>query len=285
MKRAISNIAWSFDERLDAYDVLQEHAFLGVEIAPSLLFQDASSPIAPSAQLVRRRLKEIHSRGLKLCSMQSLLYGVADVALFEGRANRSRLFAALCQAIDLAERLEIPNLVFGSPKNRVIPDGMKDTEVVKIATEFFHSIGDYARKAGCFLALEATPESYGTNFLTRFENSAKFSQNLDHPAISVNFDIGSFIMNQEADEMSAMFQQYKSLVSHVHVSEPYLAPAPAAKNKDKLMKLFATLKSAQYPHYISIEMGRQDGGLKTLRDKAALLQSLFSNHPRGKCNH
>ena len=49
MKFAVSNIAWLYAERLDAYAMLRDYGFSGLEIAPSLLFAEENDPFAPSA--------------------------------------------------------------------------------------------------------------------------------------------------------------------------------------------------------------------------------------------
>ncbi|MDB2439177.1 sugar phosphate isomerase/epimerase [Hellea sp.] len=276
-KSAVSNIAWSFDERFDAYDILQKHGYSGVEIAPGLLFQDCETPLFPNATKIKTRISELQPFGLSFCSMQSLFFGVQGAALFEDAEKRATMGAALRARIDLASSLGIVNLVFGSPKIRNIPSHMTDMDAQQIAEQFFRELGDYAGKAGCKIALEANPKVYGTNFMNTFSQTADLAKAVQHPAISVNFDVGSFIINEDDTQMADMFQRHDPLVSHVHVSQPQLAPAPDDLGAQNLVNLLRALKSSNYENYISIEMKRSDDELTTLRDKAAKLKNVIAS--------
>ena len=61
MKLAMSNIAWSADERLEAYRILREAGSTGLEIAPGLFFHEANDPFAPDSAVARKALAEIEA--------------------------------------------------------------------------------------------------------------------------------------------------------------------------------------------------------------------------------
>lgn len=252
MKFAVSNIAWRPDQRLDAYRVLADAGCTGLEIAPGLLFPEEADAFAPSPAALVQVLGEAHSFGLDLVSMQSLLFGATGVALFGAPDERERLLVQVRRAIDLAARLGIRNLVFGSPQQRVIPEGMKPVDAGAIATEAFHRLGDHALAAGCFVAVEPNPAAYGTNFLTGIEQAFAFVARVAHPAVTLNFDVGAIHMARAADRTPEYLREMLPLVSHVHVSEPELAPAPA--DAAEARALLTTLEALGYQHWISIEM-------------------------------
>jgi hypothetical protein len=78
----MSNIAWSPEDRFVAYAMLAEAGAFGLEVAPGMLFSRSADPLRPEQQEERRALAEIAGAGLSLVSMQSLLFGVENAALF-----------------------------------------------------------------------------------------------------------------------------------------------------------------------------------------------------------
>ena len=159
----------------------------------------------------------------------------------------------MLRAMRLAHRIGIPNLVFGSPKQRVIPEAMSREQAGATAVAFFRSLGD--RAEGCCIAIEPNAAAYGTNFLNSMEEALAFVEMVDHPAITLNFDIGALHMNGDFDQLEALAQRGASLISHVHFSEPNLEPAPA--NTDDAERVFATLERIGYQGWCSIEMKAQ----------------------------
>ena len=259
MKLAVSNIAWMPKDRLSAYQLLTEFGFSGLEIAPGLLFHDADDPFNPTEQVIIRALEEIHDAGLSLVSMQSLLFGVEGAALFESVEARSRFETGIERAINLAGRVGIPNLVFGSPKQRIVPRDMSKEDAWSEAAMLFRRMGDTAQAANTLLAIESNPAAYGTNFLNTLEEASSFVSEVNHPAVKVILDIGAMHMNGEFGSTPEQISSICMKLSHVHISEPNLNPAPAdEKQAETILK---ALKVAGYNRAVSIEMKAPQGGL------------------------
>jgi sugar phosphate isomerase/epimerase len=268
---AMSNIAWSWESRLAAYAEMSALGITGLEIAPGLLFPGCADPFRPDEAAVRTAHDEIATAGLTLVSMQSLLFNVEGAALFGDADARARFRLGMERAIALAEQLRIPNLVFGSPRQRVIPSGMSSDAAHELATEMFHELGDAATNAGTVIAMEANPPAYGTNFLTTLDGALAFIEALDHPSIRLVLDLGAMIMNGEAHETVGRLSALLPWLSHVHVSEPYLAPAPA--DPASMIPLMMALQRAGYSRAVSIEMKQPEDGLRSVRNSLVALRS------------
>ena len=247
-----SNIAWAAEHRLRAYAMLAQHGFGGLEIAPALFFFAAEDPFVPSEVECGRALGEIAESGLSLVSMQSLLFGVDGAELFGDAAALQKLESGMHRAIRLAGRLGIPNLVFGSPKQRVIPKGMGTQGAFDRALEVFCRLGDMARVEGTVIAMEANPAIYGTNFLTHGEDALDFVRRADHPAIRFILDIGAMQINGAFDDTPTLIAKAAPMLSHVHFSEPQLAPAPA--DTAQAATIIGALQDTGYDRAVSIEM-------------------------------
>lgn len=266
---SVSNIAWAMDERLAAYDLLAEAGFSGLEIAPGLFFPTSDDPFDPDNPTAHAALDEITARGLSLVSMQSLLFGAQGAALFGDAAERDAFERGMTRAIDLAGRIGIPNLVFGSPGVRRIPDGMKVGDAWAYAADIFRRLGDKATAAGTKIALESNPTAYGTNFLTTLDEAEVFAAAVDHPDVSLILDLGAMHMNGTFDAVANRSTALVPRLTHVHVSEPQLAPAP--DDATDLVPVLSALRAAGYARALSIEMKRPEGGIDVLRGRTAAL--------------
>ncbi|MAM75981.1 sugar phosphate isomerase/epimerase [uncultured Tistrella sp.] len=273
MRMSMSNIAWLPDERHAAYEAMAEAGMTGLEIAPGLFFHAAEDPFCPPEHIAAEALSEMSGAGLSLVSMQSLLFGVTGAAVFEGEEARTRLHAGMLRAIGLAERFGIPNLVFGSPGQRRIPEGMTAAEAQDIAVALFRDLGDHAQAAGTRIAMEANPAAYGTNFLTTLEQNIDFVAAVGHPAIVLILDLGTMHMNDSFGTVPDRVAELGARLNHVHVSEPQLAPAPAPDTD--LAPMFKALKTVGYDRAISIEMKRAPGGLDDVRGAIARLSAAW----------
>ncbi|MEE4155023.1 MAG: sugar phosphate isomerase/epimerase family protein [Erythrobacter sp.] len=269
MRLAMSNIAWASEERIAAYRIMAEAGMTGLEIAPGLFFHAAEDPFAPDPASAHQALAEMADAGLALVSMQSLLFGVEGAALFEGEEARHRFELGMIRAIELAGRFGIPNLVFGSPRQRQVPEGVAMETALGQANELFAALGDRALAVGTRIAIEANPAAYGTNFLTTLGEAFAFVERVDHPAITAILDLGAMHMNGEFEEVPARVAAIGARLSHVHVSEPQLAPAPAPGRA--LGPAFKALEAVGYQGAVSIEMKRSERGLADVREAARRL--------------
>lgn len=252
MKLAVSNIAWPATERDAAYAILRDHGVTGLEIAPALFLSESIDPFVSTQGEVATAMKRMQAAGLELVSMQSLLFGVTGAALFEGEEARGKLIAAMERAIALAGRLGIPNLVFGSPKQRAYPDSLSASQAQEQAVTVFRRLGDSAVRARTRIAMEPNGRAYGTNFLNRVAEAEAFVRAVDHPGIVLNFDIGTLHMEGDFDAIEAIATAAVDTIGHVHISEPQLAPAPA--DPAQAARAIRALRKAGWTGWHSIEM-------------------------------
>lgn len=266
---AMSNIAWAPEERLEAYAILAAAGFTGLEVAPGLFFHATEDPFLPDEASAAEALAEIADAGLALVSMQSLLFGITGAALFEGAEARTAFETGMHRAIGLAERFGIPNLVFGSPLQRRVPEGLAMAEALGQAAEVFRKLGDAAAAAGTRIAIEANPAAYGTNFCNTLGEALGFVELVDHPAVVPHLDLGAMHMNGDFAGVAARLPDLAPRLSHIHVSEPDLAPAPA--DPAALAPVLRGLRDAGYARAVSIEMKRAPEGLAAVRRAVAAL--------------
>lgn len=265
----MSNIAWLPGERLEAYAILAEAGLTGLEVAPGLLFHAAEDAFDPDPATAREAMREVEAAGLVLVSMQSLLFGVEGAALFGSPPERAAFERGMRRAITLAGRLGVPNLVFGSPLQRRVPEGLVMADAMEQAADMFRRLGDAAAAAGTRITIEANPTAYGTNFCTTLEEAEALVALVDHPAIALILDCGAMHMNGVFASLPAKLPTLTPRLNHVHVSEPHLAPAPA--DSAALVPVLRALRAEGYAKAVSIEMKRPEAGLSEVRRSVARL--------------
>lgn len=262
MRLAFSNIGWEAGHDEEILSLLASLGFEGLEIAPTRIFAGRPYEELEKAAQWSGALRQ--SKGLEVCSMQSIWFGRTE-NLFGTDAEREALLEHTIKAFAFAQSIGCKSLVFGCPRNRCMPDGVSDPQP---AEEFFALAGQKAAAYGCVLALEANPPIYHTNYLNRTAEVLDLAERLASDGLRVNLDVGAMLANQEA---VSLLRGRTSLVSHVHISEPFLAPVePRALHK----KLGALLRQEAYTGFVSAEMKAQPP--ETVQKTALYLREVFA---------
>ena len=234
-----SNIGWPKEYDEAVYAALQAAGFAGVEIAPTRIFPAPPYDNLSAAVLFGGYLHQKY--GLAVPSMQSIWYGQTGNIFVPEEAEA--LLAYTEEAFAFAHALHCPSLVFGCPKNRRRPEGADPAA----AEAFFDKAGRLAMRYGVRLALEANSPRY-TNYLNTTAEVFALVKKLGNPGLAVNLDLGAILDN---GERLRDFAADLSWVSHVHISEPGLAPIQPRPEQEELALMLGV---AGYRGFVSIEM-------------------------------
>lgn len=259
MNLSISNIAWKPEQDASVYAAMEKMGYTGLEIAPTRIFPESPYTHLKEARAFARQLKEHY--GLSVCSMQSIWYGRTE-SLFGNREEREKLLDYTRQAIDFAEALSCPNLVFGCPRNRRRPEGADLGPVL----EFFQKTAAYAAECRATFSIEPNPPLYHTNFINTTEEACALTEKIraslsapsDREGIAVNLDLGTILENKESLEM---LPAQLPLIRHIHISEPGLV-CLTESHRDIYRSLTDLVRKAWKEHtwkgFLSIEMACLD---------------------------
>ena len=243
MKISVSNIGWNPGEDETVYRLMRDNGFTGLEIAPTRVIPEDPYDHIPEAVQFAEALRELY--GFVIPSMQSIWYGRTE-KLFGTEEERIRLTAYTKKAVDFAEAVGCPSLVFGCPKNRNLPEGADpDT-----AVPFFRELGDYAARHHTVIAMEANPSLYHTNYINTTREALRLIRKVNSRGFRLNLDTGTMIENNE--DLSVL-QGSEEWIHHVHLSEPGLGPL---QERPLHRELAAYLRSFSYPGFVSIEAAR-----------------------------
>lgn len=257
MKKAFSQIAWSQPEA-PALELLQEHGFHGVEVAPTKIWPDWGGATPHMARIYRQSLE---ARGLSVPALQAVLFGKPEAQLFGTLEQQVDFVEHLAKVAELANALESPVVVLGAPKNR-LRYAIPLDEAQEEAQAVFGALGDLYASYGTCLCLEANPVEYGCDFLTTTAEVKAFVNAVGSPGLGLHIDTAQLFMGQE--NLASFVADPDCPIRHAHLSEPFLAPLDASAKVPHKQNM-ALLAEAGYPNWVSVEMRESPNALDAIR--------------------
>ena len=264
----MSNLAWPADQEAEAAVLLEALGVKEVEIAPTKVF---AAPERAPVETVRAYAEFWRSHGISVVALQSLLFGRPDLTVFGGAVARRALQRHLVGLFGLAQLLGAQVLVFGSPGQRRVPEGMSTAEADKQAATMFTTLARFAEADGVVLAIEPNPVAYGANFVTDARSGAALVARVGHPAFRLHLDAAA--MTLADDDVGAAVMEGDPV--HVHASAPGLGALDnRAVDHGALARALAR---RGYQGAVSIEMVAQDPAraLDQVRDAVALVRAHY----------
>jgi sugar phosphate isomerase/epimerase len=241
---AVSNIAWEPSDDLKITERLLAAGVNAVEVAPTKVWPDLSRVSLASGRAYGAQWERA---GLPVVSAQSLLYGRPDLNLFD--ETRGQLVDYLNTVTDLCVAMGATALVFGSPRNRQRGD-MPFDAAHRIAVDVFGQLAEHAAASGACICLEANPQQYDADYLTRASDAAALVHAVDAPGLRLHLDTACMAL--AGDDGPACVTEFAPLLRHVHLSEPFLGPVGTPDQEH--IAIADALHSAGYQHYVSVEM-------------------------------
>jgi D-psicose/D-tagatose/L-ribulose 3-epimerase len=246
MKLAVSNIAWGNADLAGHLSLLSQLGCDGVEIAPSLIWEEpVTAPVADRREFRRT----VEGAGLKVVGFHSLLYTRPDLHILKRGSSEAAVeymggLAHLCADIGGG------TLVFGSPRSRS-RGSMSRAEAMDRAAAFFSECARVAQTTGMLFLIEAL-EAEESDFISSIAEAKTLVDAVGHPNFRLHLDARAMISSDEdvADICLRLAGEYV----HVHVGDPGLAP-PGSTGMDH-RPLGRALRSADYQGFVSIEMRR-----------------------------
>ncbi len=250
MEISISNIAWDINIEKKIISILKKKNIRYVDIAPTKYFKNIKDVTDRDVLKIKDYW---NNEGIKFYGMQSLLYGVQDLNIFSSEKDQKYILEYLEKVFKIGNLLGTSKVVFGSPKNRDRKN-LDNKIALEVATNFFRNLSDLGENFGQIICLEPNPIEYGCNFMTSTSEAAKVVKAVDRKAIRLQLDTGTILVNNEDIEL--ICQQYKDLISHIHLSQPGLLPVYLAGSSH--LKIANTIKNNFENQVVTIEMLTKD---------------------------
>jgi sugar phosphate isomerase/epimerase len=194
----VSNLCWTSEDR--ALALLRRYGITNLEIAVT-----ACQPWNDPVDAIKKRYD-----GFDVYSMQALFYGIESNVFedVEGFLKHWELVAKI------AGELGVKRLVFGSPKNRLVPEGMELAEAKSLFVAAFRCVSEMLGG----VCIEHNAPEYGCNFVTTVQEAAEIVTEIDRCNVMINLDTGNAAMT------GCSISPIPDRTGHIQVSYPFLGP-------------------------------------------------------------
>lgn len=233
---SVSNIAWDHSLLGDIQKVLTRYRIQSLELAPTKIAAwDAWTPDI---------IQGLRSMPIRFTSCQSILYNT-PIHIFE---HTDAFIDHYTQVTQICQQLNIPVIIFGSPKARHLGDWTEHDAVT-----LFRNIGDIGERAGVTCCIEPNATAYGCTWLTDLSSTVAFIKHVDHPFVRCNYDLGNYSMENDTYEWS---QLTLPMIGHVQVSNAFLRPLNELDSAEIAIykKQLQNILQLGYNKSISLEM-------------------------------
>ncbi|GAB4371353.1 MAG: sugar phosphate isomerase/epimerase [Spirochaetales bacterium] len=234
-----------------AFQLLAEEGFQGVEIAPFTIF----GTFSPSEiEKGIRSLRTAFSRsGLSFVGFHWLFLKPEGLRLLsENPTERQKAWNHLKLLLEVAGSLGGGVLVLGSPLQRSAGATPKE-EAEAYFREGLVEAAEIAHRNSSVLLLEALPSS-ATDMVNTLGEVDEWVKAIDKPGLSGMFDFHN--TGDETDPWDALISRYVPIIKHVHFNDREGSwPKPDQEGEDPAYRsAFHTLKDRKYDGWFSLEI-------------------------------
>ena len=165
--------------------------------------------------------------------------------------NTDEFITHFKKIIQMAKTLGAIRLVFGSPKNRYLPESIDINDAHIIFTNVMNQLALYAEQYDIIICLEPNAKEYNCNYINNIEEAIQMINKVNHRCFKMNYDSGNAQM--EKDDYLYINNHVTKYISHSQISLPYLEEFryinPHDYNHQTISKILQS-----HNEYISLEM-------------------------------
>lgn len=250
-KLIISNLSWKHNNNKEMLQKLNDYGIKELEVAPYKYFG--------------KKITDINIESVKkefdIYSFQAILYPLTE-NIFSSNDDIETIKEYLFRIIDIAAKLNVKVLVFGSPKNRKRNE-LNIDQSLDIAIPFFKIVGDYGYKNNVILCIEPNAKIYNCDFVTNSIEGMELVLKVNSNGFKLHLDVGCMMLENE-NVIDCIIDKM-DILEHIHFSAPELK-CLLENDRIKYGELYNKIVKI-YNKKIAIEMLNQDDYdvIKTVR--------------------
>lgn len=257
MKYAICNetfVDWPFEK---ACQFSRECGYTGIEIAPFTIANDVKDISAAKRIEVKQQAADA---GLAVVGLHWLLAKTEGYYLTSPDAEvRKRTSEYMQELARCCRDMGGTILVFGSPLQRNLKDGVTEEQGMDYAAEVFRGAMPVLKECGVTLALEPLGPGEG-NFLNTAADGVKLMGMIDSPHCKLHLDCKA--MSTEDQPVADVVRANAAQMVHFHANDPNkLGPGMGDLDFVPIMQALVDIK---YDGWVSVEVFDYSPGPETL---------------------
>ena len=246
LKYAMCNETFADWPQERIFKFLDKCGYGGVEIAPFTINKDVTKVSAKQRAVLR---KQAEDAGIEVVGLHWLLAKTEGLHLTspdkQVRRKTAKYIAALA---DFCGDLGGTAMVFGSPKQRNILEGVSRSDAMKYATEVLQEAMPVLAKRNVVLALEPLAPKE-TNFMATAAEGVELAKAVNSPNCKLLLDCKAMV--HEKEPIPKLIRKYGKWMVHFHANDPNLQ-GPGMGKLD-FVPIFRALKDIDFKGWVSVE--------------------------------
>ncbi|MFQ5732089.1 MAG: sugar phosphate isomerase/epimerase family protein [Planctomycetaceae bacterium] len=236
---------WSWERQCR---LIADIGYTGIEVAPFALAERITDLSAERRSELRETAAEF---GLQIIGLHWLLAKTEGLHLTSADAAiRKATTDYLVSLGDACADLGGDLMVFGSPMQRDVADGMTQDEAYGYAAEVLRGALPALAERGVRICMEPlTPKE--TNFVNTCAEAMRLIAMVGAPNLCLHQDVKA-MLGAESDAVPVLIERYAKDVGHFHVNDTNLL-GPGMGDTD-YAPIFRALRDAHYAGWVSVEV-------------------------------
>jgi sugar phosphate isomerase/epimerase len=245
--------------------------YTGMELAPFTLAGRISEVSAEQRSMLKQQAEDngVEIIGLHwlLAKTEGLHLTTSDAAMRKATADYLVELGQACA--DFGGTL----MVFGSPFQRNLEDGMSIDQAYENAAEVFRSCLPQFADRGVSICMEPlTPKE--TNFINTCADATRLIEMVDQPNFNLHQDVKA-MAGAESKSIPELIHEYRGRVGHFHVNDTnLLGPGMGETEYSPILK---ALTEVEYDGWVSVEVFDYSPGAENIaRQSIEYLQRVLA---------
>lgn len=235
---------WEFGRICEA---AKTAGYSGVELAPFTLGKPANEVTASERRALRQAAGDA---GVEISSTHWLLAHTTGLHInSRDKCVRDRTVEYLTHLVHLTSDVGAGVMVFGSPKQRSICDGLSLGQAWDFAVESLRALVPVLAERDVIFCLEPLAPSE-TDFLNNAADTAKLVREIDSPQVQLLLDVKA--MSSENRPVEDIIRENASILKHFHANDANMR-GPGFGNTD-FVPIAGALKDIDYHGWIAVEV-------------------------------
>ncbi|QDT95339.1 sugar phosphate isomerase/epimerase family protein [Gimesia aquarii] len=262
-------VDWDWEKQCN---LIAEIGYKGIELAP-FAFADRPSDISAEQRAAIRKTAE--DRDLEIIGLHWLLAKTEGLHLTTNDTGvRKNTADYLIELGNLCADLGGDLMVFGSPFQRDIEEGMSAEQAYENAAEVFQNCLPLIAERGVRICMEPLTTKE-TNFINTCEDAMKLIDMVQADNFVLHQDVKA-MLGAETESIPELIQKYDTKVGHFHVNDSNLL-GPGMGETD-YHPIFKALKESCYRGWISVEVFDYEPGAELIaRDSFRYMKDVWES--------